>query len=301
MADRFCVVGLGEMLWDVFPTGPVFGGAPANVACHAAALGADAAMVSCVGTDELGQQALAALAERDVGTSTVAPSAQYPTGTVQVHLSEDGQPSYEIMRQVAWDNVPWTPEVEALAARADAVCFGSLAQRCETTRETIRRFLRKTRPNCLRVFDVNLRQDYFSDEILRESLKLANVLKLNDEEAPVVAKACYGESMGDPIDRLANEYDLRLVALTLGSKGAILAADGKRHEQPAPETKVADTVGAGDSFTAAMILGTLAGRPLADIAAQAAAVAAYVCSQPGATPVLPQSLTSDLSKKFRTD
>lgn len=279
------------MLWDVFPTGPVFGGAPANVACHAAALGADAAMVSCVGSDELGNRAINALAERHVDTSTVARLPQYPTGTVQVHLSEAGQPSYEITRHVAWDYVPWSAEIQALAESADAVCFGSLAQRCDTTRETIRRFLRATRPDCLRVFDVNLRQDFFNDEILRESLGLANVLKLNDEEAPVVAKACFGHPTDDPIDRLTEEFDLRLVALTLGSKGAILAAGGERHQEPAPEAKVADTVGAGDSFTAAMILGTLAGKTLSETAARAAAVAAYVCSQPGATPVLPQSLT----------
>ena len=154
MADRFRVVGLGEMLWDVFPSGPVFGGAPANVACHAAALGADAAMVSCVGNDDLGARAIAAIAERGVDTSAVAHFEQFPTGTVQVHLSEDGQPSYEITRDVAWDHVPWSSEAKALAARADAVCFGSLAQRSETTRDTIRRFLKATRPGCLHVFDV---------------------------------------------------------------------------------------------------------------------------------------------------
>ena len=291
MADRFRVVGLGEMLWDVFPSGPVFGGAPANVACHAAALGADATMISCVGADDLGTRAIAALAERGVDTSVVARSEHFPTGTVQVRLSEGGQPSYEITRHVAWDHVPWSSEAKALAARADAVCFGSLAQRGETTRETVRRFLKATPPACLRVFDVNLRQNFYDDEILRESLHLANVLKLNDEEAPVVAEACFGMRMADPLERLAREFDLRLVALTLGSKGAILAAGGERHDQPAPETKVADTVGAGDSVTAAMILGTLAGWPLAKIAAHATAVAAYVCSQPGATPVLPESLT----------
>ncbi|NLS92266.1 MAG: carbohydrate kinase [Planctomycetaceae bacterium] len=291
MADRFRVVGLGEMLWDVFPSGPVFGGAPANVACHAAALGADAAMVSCVGNDDLGARAIAALAERGVDTSAVARSGQFPTGTVQVHLSADGQPSYEITRDVAWDHVPWSSEAKALAARADAVCFGSLAQRSETTRDTIRRFLKATRPGCLRVFDVNLRQNFYDDEILRESLEMANALKLNDEEALIVAEACFGERSADPIDRLVRQFDLRLVALTLGSKGAILAAGGERHEEPAPQTTVADTVGAGDSFTAAMILGSLAGWPLAKIAARATAVAAYVCSQPGATPVLPESLT----------
>lgn len=294
MAGRFCVVGLGEMLWDVFPTGPVFGGAPANVACHAAALGADAAMVSCVGNDDLGARAIAAIAERGVDTSAVARSGQFPTGTVQVHLNADGQPSYEITRDVAWDHVPWSSEAKALAAQADAVCFGSLAQRSETTRDTIRRFLKATRPGCLRVFDVNLRQNFYDAEILRESLELANALKLNDEEAPVVAEACFGQPTTDPIDRLVRQFDLRLVALTLGSKGAILVAGNQRHEEPAPQTTVADTVGAGDSFTAAMILGTLAGWPLAKIAARATAVAAYVCSQPGATPVLPESLTGGL-------
>lgn len=281
------------MLWDVFPTGPVFGGAPANVACHAAALGADAAMVSCVGTDDLGDQAVAAMAERGVDTPAVARSAQYSTGTVQVHLSAGGQPSYEITRHVAWDYIPWSPQVEELAAQADAVCFGSLAQRSETTRETIRRFLNATRPDCLRVFDVNLRQNFYNEEILRESLKLANILKLNNEEAPVMAKACFGEPMDDFIDRLAEEFDLRLVALTLGSQGAILAAGGERHEEPAPKTDVVDTVGAGDSFTAAMILGTLSGWSLSKTAAHATAVAAYVCSQPGATPILPESLIAD--------
>ncbi len=299
MADRFHVVGLGEMLWDVFPTGPVFGGAPANVACHAAALGADAAMVSSVGTDDLGDRALAALVERGVDTSAVARSAQYPTGTVQVHLSADGQPSYEITRHVAWDYIPWTSQVEKLAARADAVCFGSLAQRSETARATIRRFLEATRPDCLRVFDVNLRQNFYNDEILRESLKLANALKLNDEETPVVARACFGEPMDDPIDRLADQFDLRLVALTLGSKGAILASGGERHQQPAPKAEVVDTVGAGDSFTAAMIQGTLAGWPLAEIAARATAVAAYVCSQSGATPILPRALTAAFAQLGR--
>lgn len=290
MPDRFRVVGLGEMLWDVFPTGPVFGGAPANVACHAATLGAEAAMVSCVGTDELGEKAIAALAERGVDTGAVAQSADYPTGTVQVQVAEGGQPSYEITRDVAWDHIPWSPEVEGLARQADAVCFGSLAQRSGTSRETIHRFLRATRPDCLRVFDVNLRQDFFNDQVLLESIELANVLKLNDDEAPIVARACLGEELEDPIDRLAERHDLRLVALTQGSKGAVLAAGTQRHEESAPPTKIADTVGAGDSFTAAMILGTLAGRPLAEIAARAAAVAAYVCSQPGATPALPEHL-----------
>ena len=290
MADRFCVAGLGEMLWDVFPTGPVFGGAPANVACHGAALGAESAMVSCVGGDELGERALAALAERQVDTSAVARLAQYPTGTVQVHVSEGGQPSYEITREVAWDYIPWSDEVERVAARVDAVCFGSLAQRSETSRATIRRFLEATRPDCLRVFDVNLRQDFYDDEILRESLRLSNVVKLNDEEAPVVDAACFGESVADPIGRLLEEFDLQLVALTLGAKGAVLATGSERHEEPAQETEIADTVGAGDSFTAAMILGMLAGRPLEAIASHASAVAAYVCSQPGATPVLPEAL-----------
>lgn len=292
MTDHFRVAGLGEMLWDVFPTGAVFGGAPANVACHAAALGARAAMISAVGDDDLGDQALAALAERGVDTSAVARTSQFPTGTVQVHLSDEGQPDYEITRDVAWDHVPWTAEAKTLATDADAVCFGSLAQRGEATRETVRRFLKATRPGCLRVFDVNLRQDFYDAETLHQSLSLANVLKLNDEEAPIVAKACFGAAMDDPIDRLIEEFNLRLVALTLGSEGAILAAvGGKRRRQAAPPVEIADTVGAGDSFTAAMILGTLAGWPLEKIAARATAVAAYVCSQSGATPRLPEELT----------
>ncbi|MHB8898915.1 MAG: carbohydrate kinase family protein [Thermoguttaceae bacterium] len=299
MASRYHVVGLGEMLWDVFPAGAVFGGAPANVACHAAALGADAAMVSCVGTDELGDRAIAALADRGVDTSPVARSDRYPTGTVQVRIDAAGQPSYEITSPVAWDYIPWRRELEQLAAGADAVCFGSLAQRNPASRQTIRRFLAATRPDCLRVFDVNLRQEFYSDDILRESLELANVLKLNDEEAPRVAHACFGEPMDDPVDRLADRYDLRLVALTLGWQGAVLVSHGQRHRQPAPPTEIADTVGAGDSFTAAMVQGMLAGWPLSRIGAHAAAIAAYVCSQPGATPVLPPELTAPFAQLRR--
>ncbi|MBN2021186.1 MAG: hypothetical protein JW809_00185 [Pirellulales bacterium] len=284
IASSPIVVGLGEVLWDVFPDGPRFGGAPANFACHAAALGAAAHMVSCVGADELGEKALETLRYHRVDTATVGRSAEFPTGTVRVDLGT-GQPRYEITTGVAWDHLAWSDELAALAARTNAVCFGTLGQRGEASRAVIARFVQSTRPAALRILDINLRPPFFDDDAILRSLGLANVLKLNDEELPMVASAC--GLAGTDLERMAQlreRFGISLVALTRGARGAVLIRDDEVSDQPAVATHVVDTVGAGDAFTAAMTLGLLRGRDLDTINRSACQTAAHVCAHAGAAP-----------------
>jgi fructokinase len=291
MPSRFTIAALGEVLWDVFPEGPRFGGAPANVACHAAALGADAFLVSCVGNDELGQQALDSLRRHDVGTECVAVSTQYPTGTVQVELDAAGKPTFTIGQDVAWDHLEWSETAERLARRSAAICFGTLGQREEDSRNVIHRFLAATPPDAFRVLDVNLRPPFVAEPVIRQSLESANALKLSDEELPLVAAACdVAGSEAEMIATLAARYELRLIALTRGRHGATLIRGRDRSDCEGVAVDVKDTVGAGDAFTASMILGLLRGDPLDAINQQACRVAAFVCSQSGATPPLPDEL-----------
>lgn len=270
------VFSLGEVLWDLLPSGPVLGGAPANFACHARALGAETTLVSRVGDDESGREILARLPH-----DAIQVDPKRPTGTVSVTL-EAGQPHYTIHENVAWDAI----EPDTHVREADAVCFGSLAQRSSISRVSIQQMVAATRPDALRVFDINLRQSFYSREVIETSLALANVLKLNDAELPVIEEmfALRG------IETIAVRFDLRAVALTRGAAGSALWADGARVEHPGVPATVRDTIGAGDSFTAALTLGLLAGRPLDRILDHANRVAAYVCSQSGATPPLPPEL-----------
>jgi fructokinase len=286
------LVGLGEVLWDVFPDAAHFGGAPANFACHAAGLGATAGMVSAVGTDELGERALETLESHRVDCRHVARDPDHPTGRVLVTLNAAGQASYEFASDTAWDHLPWSESMRTRAAECDAVCFGSLGQRSPVSADTIRRFLEATSSSALRVFDVNLRQRFYDRETIEASLRLASALKLNDEELPIVASLCgvRTASEREMLREFANRYDLRLVALTRGPRGSILVADEDEDECTAPPTTVVDTVGAGDSFTAALVSGFLRGLSLKVINRHANAVAAFVCSQKGATPKLPEHL-----------
>ena len=286
------VVGAGEALWDVLPDGDHFGGAPANVALHAAALGAEAWLVSAVGRDARGDAALARLDAAGVERSTVARLADHPTGVVRVSLDIAGHPVYEIATESAWDYVPWSAAVQQAAERADAIAFGSLAQRAPVSRATIRRAVAARRDAAWRLFDVNLRQDYYDAEVLTTSLEHANAVKLNDEELPVVARLC-GLSAAPPVDQLralCDRFALQLAALTRGPCGAVLVTPDQVCESVAPPIVVADTVGAGDAFTATLLIGMLAGRPLDEVSRRANAVASYVCSQPGATPPIPEAL-----------
>lgn len=288
---RPVVLGLGEVLWDLLPAGKQLGGAPANFAYHAHALGADALVVSRVGDDALGREILERLRAWGLPTEGlgVAPSA--PTGTVSVELSADGQPRFTIHENVAWDRLTVDEAVLAKARTADAICFGTLAQRSEPSRTTIRTLVAATPGNALRIFDINLREHYYSREILEASLGLASVLKVNDAELPVLARLL--DLPGDTkrqIAHLAERFQLRLVALTRGSKGSLLFAAGQWSEHGGLCVVVKDTIGAGDAFTAAMALGFLAGWPLDVVSQRANEVAAWVCTQSGATPALPDDM-----------
>jgi fructokinase len=287
----FKICGVGEVLWDAFPEGEKFGGAPANFTCHSHWLGAETYVVSCIGKDQRGEMARAFLDNHGVGTSCLVDSAACETGVVIVTLDDEGKPDYEIKEGVAWDNIPLTDEMIALAPQLDAVCFGSLCQRNEGSRDTIRKFLAATGADCLRVFDINIRQHFYNDEILRSSLESACVLKLNDEELPIAAKLIGAEGPDEQIVRaIIKKFDLKLVALTLGAKGALMVTPGESSFAAPPETDVINTVGAGDSFTASMIMGFLNNEPLDRINQAANNLAAYVCTQHGAVPQLPASL-----------
>lgn len=289
--SQSAIVGLGEVLWDVFPTGARFGGAPANFACHIAALGGQAAMVSAVGHDDLGRQAIATLEQHKVDAQHVATTEQ-PTAQVLVKLGPQGHASYEFPTATAWDHLAWSEPLQRLAANTKAVCFGTLAQRNEPSRTTIRRFLRSTPHNCLRILDVNLRAPYWDETVVLESLALANVLKLNDDELAILSdKLAIGGDQRQRLQQILERFSLQLVALTLGASGAVLLDRSNQYSHlPGVETTVRDTVGAGDSFTATLVIGMLQGLPLDVINAWAGRVAAYVCSQPGATPLLPENL-----------
>jgi len=294
MTSKFIIAGLGEILWDVFPDGARFGGAPANFACSAAGIGGDAVsafMASAVGRDQPGEKALQILTQKYVDVSCVAIESQQ-TGQVLVTLDPHGKATYEFAANTAWDNLNWTPELEYLASTVHAVCFGTLGQRSETSRRTIRKFVTSTSPDCLRILDINLRRPFWEENTLLESIPLANVMKLNDEELPVVASLLKlkGTDM-ELLQALQRQFSFRLIALTRGGNGSLLlAADGTISDLPGEPTTVIDTVGAGDAFTAAMAVGLLNGWPLSKLHQRAAQLAGFVCGQPGATPEIPEAL-----------
>ena len=277
------IVGIGEILWDMLPAGKALGGAPANFAYHALRLGEEGWAVSAIGDDPLGAEIMDIVTRKKL--RHIIAVTDKPTGTVQVELDDKGVPGYNIKEDVAWDNIPFTPEMEALAARADAVCFGSLVQRM-ASRDSVLRFLRATRPEALRVFDINLRQHYYSREVIDESLKLADILKINDEEIRIVADMFgLGDDDTAACRALIARYGLQLVILTKGADGSEVITADKSFPQKAGKVKVVDTVGAGDSFTAAFVVAYLRGLSLSDAQRLANETAAYVCSCKGAMPL----------------
>lgn len=295
MNKRPVIVGVGEILWDMLPDGPRFGGAPANFACSAAELSqqrADVFVVSAVGKDELGAQAIAALQAHRVHTSGVT-SLDQPTGRVRVRLDERGCATYEFDVQSAWDYLPWSATLEHLANQADAVCFGSLGQRSPLSRQTILRFVGMTSQRAVRVFDVNVRRPFVCADVVLTSLQLANVLKLNSDELPYLAELC--EMPGSEVEvlrQLQHRFELQAVALTRGAKGSLLMRGDEISDVASGDVHVTDTIGAGDAFSATMTLGLLEDADLNMINRNASAVAAYVCTQPGATPKIPATLLS---------
>ncbi|MCR5184104.1 MAG: carbohydrate kinase [Opitutales bacterium] len=287
------IVGIGEILWDVFGDKKTLGGAPANFSYHAACQGASAHLVSAIGDDPLGDAVIAALASKSVDLQLQRVPA--PTGTVTVSLDAAGVAHYDFPDDVAWDHLQTTPQILDLAARTDAVCFGSLAQRSPRSRETIRAFLKAVPANAIRVFDANLRQNFYDPALLADSLSLATMLKINEEELEIFKRLLNAvpatrEAFAGTLFR---RYPaMRYCVLTLGADGSeIWSADGEHSRLPGDSSVcLVDTVGAGDSFTATLLAALLAGTPLARAHAHAARVSAFVCSREGAMPELPQNL-----------
>ena len=299
------IVGLGEILFDCLPDGKKLGGAPANFAYHASQFGLNGIAVSAIGNDADGEEIKQILKQQ--GANHHLETVDFPTGTVQVTLSGNGIPQYDICLGVAYDNIPWTPAVEEIAKNARAVCFGSLAQRTVVTRETVQKFL-DTMPKLgtLKVFDINLRQNWYSKEVIEESLRRCNVLKINDEEIIMVCKLLdLGDIEGvdpqnellqpvnfeDQVRDLIRIYDLQMVVLTCGAFGSYVVTLDDLSFQATPKVKVADTVGAGDSFTGSFVACVLNGKSIPEAHKTAVQVSAFVCSQNGAMPKIPAELT----------
>jgi len=284
--QRYKIVGLGEILWDMLPDGKQLGGAPANFAYISALLGDEGVVASRVGRDSLGNGAVAQLAALGVTTGFVQSDTVHPTGTVQVEVDHAGQPKFEIAEGVAWDFLEWTPDWQKLAAQADAICFGSLAQRAATSRATIRKFLGATQKGAVRVFDVNLRQAFFSQEVLVESMKVADIVKLNHEELPRIMQV-FGLEHRDEIaaaDSLMELHHLKLICVTRGCRGSLLIRQQGLNEHPGYRIRVADAIGAGDAFTAGLVHEYLRGSSLPEMNETANRVGAWVASRVGAMP-----------------
>ena len=288
------VVGMGEALWDVLPEGKKIGGAPANFAYHVSQFGLPSCVVSAIGDDALGKEIIENFTSK--GLDQLIAEVPYPTGTVQVEIDQTGIPLYDIKENVAWDNIPYTEHLDALAKRTKAVCFGSLAQRNVVSRETINHFL-DTMPkddDSLIVFDVNLRQGFYNKEILCKSMQNCNILKINDEELITVSRmfGYPGIDLQDKCWILLGKYNLKMLIPTCGINGSYVFTPGNVSFQPTPKVEVADTVGAGDSFTAAFIASILKGKSVTEAHTIAVKTSAFVCTQKGAMPILPPEYTA---------
>ena len=294
--EKNIVVGMGEALWDVLPEGKKIGGAPANFAYHVSQFGLNSKVVSAVGEDKLGAEILENLQAKKLMMQIE--TVPYPTGTVQVELDAEGVPCYDIKEGVAWDNIPYTKELEELAHQACAVCFGSLAQRSVVSRNTINAFL-DAMPhdaNVLKIFDINLRQSFYTKEILCNSFKRCNILKINDEELVTVSRmfGYPGIDLQDKCWILLGKYNLKMLILTCGVNGSYVFTPGEMSFVETPKVEVADTVGAGDSFTAAFVAAILSGKTVREAHELAVETSAYVCTQNGAMPELPAELINRL-------
>ena len=292
MENKRMIVGLGEALWDVLPEGKKLGGAPANFAYHAGQfLGSENTVaVSALGEDRLAEETIDSL--REHGLNYLMPRVPYPTGTVQVTLDEQGIPTYDIKENVAWDNIPFSDEIQRVAANCRAVCFGSLAQRNVVSRDTIQKFLDATPADCMKIFDINLRQNFYTPEVIQESMRRCNVLKINDEELVLIGRmfGYPGLDMENKCWLILGKYNLDMLVLTCGTNGSYVFTPGQMSFQETPKVEVADTVGAGDSFTGSFCAAILSGKPVAEAHRLAVQVSAFVCTQNGAMPTVPAEL-----------
>ena len=284
------IVGLGEALWDMLPDGKKLGGAPANFAYHAGQFGLNTLAVSALGEDKLADETIEAIEKRNL--KYLMPRVPYPTGTVQVILDEAGIPTYDIKENVAWDNIPFTEEIQQVAKNCCAVCFGSLAQRNVVSRSTIQQFIANTPEDCVKIIDINLRQEFYSKEVIEESFRLCNVLKINDEELVIVSRMfeLKGLDQAEKCKELVEKYNLDILVLTCGTNGSYVFTPTEMSFQETPKVEVADTVGAGDSFTGSFCAAILKGINIKDAHKRAVQVSAFVCTQNGAMPTLPAEL-----------
>ncbi len=290
MKKKYTVAGIGELLWDMLPSGKQLGGAPFNFAYHARQAGTDSYIISAVGKDGPGDEIINIIDYLGVDYQYVQKN-DYPTSIVNVTMDHPGHHSFEIVENVAWDHLYFDERLITLAKKLDAICFGSLAQRSPLSAHSIQSLVKSVREDCLRVFDINLRQRFFNREIISKSLEITDILKLNDDELPIVSD--YFSLTGDTSARLRqliSRFRLQCVALTMGSKGSMLITPDDVSAAEPPEVEVADTIGAGDAFTAMLVAGFLKKDSLATVHKRANAVAAYICTQKGATPPIPSDL-----------
>lgn len=296
MTQQALMVGLGEVLWDMLPSGKVLGGAPANFAYMANVLGDEGVVASRVGSDRLGQEAHQQLQRLGLRTNHLQRDSRYETGTAEVSIDAGGQPTFIIREPVAWDRLQWTADWEKLSSQADVICFGSLAQRSAVSFDTIDRFLRGSRPDALRILDVNLRQSYYSVDVLSRSLEHANIVKLTQQELTIVA-SMLGMKPADE-KRLARtlirEWRLKLVCITRGACGSVLISERECIGHPGVPVQVVDAVGAGDAFTACLAHHFVRGHSLSEISGYANHFASWVATQVGATPVIHRPQVQDL-------
>lgn len=292
--DKKYVVGLGEVLWDVLPEGKKLGGAPANFAYHAGQFGLDTMAVSALGEDKLADETIQQIEDKHLPYAL--PRVPYPTGTVQVELDNEGVPTYNIKENVAWDNIPFTEDIRSIAENCRAVCWGSLAQRNIVSRTSIYKFLEATPDDCLKIFDINLRQNFYTKEVIQESVKRCNILKINDEELVLIGRlfGYPGLDIENKCWLILGKYDLDMLVLTCGVNGSYVFSAGSMSYQETPKVTVADTVGAGDSFTGTFCAAILKGKSVEEAHKLAVEVSAYVCTQNGAMPQLPSEFTEKL-------
>lgn len=285
------IAGIGEILFDVIGDSEELGGAPVNFAYHVNVLGARGYAISTIGNDARGKKALAELELRELSTECITVIDNYQTGYVQAHLDSEGVASYEFPDDIAWDHLTLNSQALGLAEKLNAVCFGSLVQRSNASRVTLMEFLEKTPKKTLKVFDLNLRQNFYSKEVVLQSLQHADILKLNDDELPVLAKmlGIAGEDK-TVLRAIVIGHGLQLAALTRGGNGSLLVTPLEVSDHPGIKAeKIEDTIGAGDAFTAATVISLLKGYDLATVNEKANRVAAWVCSAKGAMPVMPES------------
>lgn len=290
------IVGLGEALWDCLPDGKKLGGAPANFAYHTGQFGLNTLAVSALGEDSLGTETLEELKSK--GINHLMPLVDYPTGSVQVELDNAGVPTYDIKEGVAWDNIPFTTELEEVAKNCSCVCFGSLAQRSSVSRQTIQKFIEATPESCLKIFDINLRQNFYTKDIICNSLKQANILKINDEELVTIGRlfGYPGLDMENKCWLLLGKYNLDMLVLTCGVNGSYVFAPNLLSFRETPKVEVVDTVGAGDSFTGTFAAAILNGIAIPEAHQLAVEASAFVCTQHGAMPKFPKDLIDKIKK-----